>query len=80
MNAVKIIINELGLIKNQEAILSPIMIFTGNSNVGKSYANYLMYYFFSSFTEGNLRAFSKKNDVPKELASLFSNMSAYKNN
>ncbi len=137
MNVVKVTINELGPIKNQEVTLSPIMIFTGNSNVGKSYVNYLMYYFFSAFTEGNLRALiepkikedtkgnfsftlsieeirlwlnlraqdfmrmflgdnnlicdanfelqvdsfdnikivSKKNDVPKELANPFSNMS-----
>ena len=59
MNTVKVTINEFGLIKNQEVTLSPLMIFTGYSNVGKSYVNYLMYYFFSAFTEGRMKTLVK---------------------
>lgn len=51
---IKVIINEFGPIKNTEITFAPMMIFTGNSNLGKSYVNYLIYYFVSSFTEGRL--------------------------
>lgn len=51
---IKVIINDFGPIKDTEIIFAPMMIFTGNSNMGKSYVNYLMYYLVSSFTEGRL--------------------------
>ena len=51
---IKIIINEFGPIRNAQIALAPMMIFTGNSNLGKSYVNYLVYYFLSSFTENRL--------------------------
>lgn len=47
----KIKINEFGPIKNTEISFAPLMIFTGNSSLGKSYINYLIYYFISSITE-----------------------------
>lgn len=51
---IRIIINEFGPIRNAQIALAPMMIFTGNSNLGKSYVNYLVYYFLSSFTENRL--------------------------
>ena len=54
MKQIKLIINEFGPIKNQIIQIAPFMIFTGFSNLGKSYVNYLMYYFFSAFTEGRI--------------------------
>ena len=54
LSDIKITINEFGPIRNAHITLAPMMIFTGNSNLGKSYVNYLVYYFFSSFTENKL--------------------------
>lgn len=50
MQDIKLVINEYGPIRNAELDFAPMMIFTGNSNLGKSYVNYLWYYFMSSFT------------------------------
>ena len=55
MNTIKIIINKFGPVENQVITLAPLMIFTGKSNIGKSYVNYLVYYFFSAFTEGRIQ-------------------------
>ena len=43
------------------------MIFTGSSNLGKSYINYLTYYFVSSFTEGRMDdLYAKRIDTDAE--------------
>ena len=55
MDTIKITINKFGPVKNQVITLAPLMIFTGSSNIGKSYINYLVYYFFSAFTEGRIQ-------------------------
>lgn len=57
-------INRFGPIKDQTVALAPFMLFTGNSNMGKSYVNYLCYYVIKFFTtslsnsifEGKLKA------------------------
>lgn len=54
---IKLFINEYGPIKNAELSFAPMMIFTGDSNLGKSYVNYLWYYFMSSFTSMVLSEF-----------------------
>jgi len=41
---IKIKIKKCGLLENVEIELAPFMIFTGKSNLGKSYTNYLVYY------------------------------------
>lgn len=51
MQNIKLVINEYGPIRNAELDFAPMMVFTGNSNLGKSYVNYLWYYFISSFTQ-----------------------------
>lgn len=43
-------INEYGPIKNAELKFFPMLLFTGNSNLGKSYINYLFYFLMRSFT------------------------------
>ena len=64
---VKIKIKEFGPIRDAEVMLAPLMIFTGNSNLGKSYVNYLMYYFISSFTEGQISGlYDKRLDIATE--------------
>lgn len=69
---VKIKIKEFGPIKDAEIMLAPMMIFTGNSNLGKSYVNYLMYYFISSFTEGQISGlYDKHLDTVPEGKQMF---------
>lgn len=65
MKKIEIIINEFGPLSNQTITLAPFMIFTGKSGLGKSYANYLTYYFFSSFTEGRLQGLVE-NKIKKD--------------
>lgn len=50
MQDIKLVINEYGPLKNTELSFAPMMVFTGDSNLGKSYVNYLWYYFMASFT------------------------------
>ncbi|MCM1109253.1 MAG: AAA family ATPase [Clostridium sp.] len=50
MQDIRLVINEYGPIRNAELQFAPMMVFTGNSNLGKSYVNYLWYYFMSAFT------------------------------
>jgi len=49
MEIIKIKINELGSIRNSEIEFSPLMIFSGESSVGKSYTAFLVYHFTSLF-------------------------------
>lgn len=50
MNKVVIKIKELGPVKNQEIELKPVLLFTGESSLGKSYVNFLAYYLFYVFS------------------------------
>lgn len=43
---IEIKIKKFGPVKNTTIRLSPLTIFTGESNLGKSYVNYLVYYIF----------------------------------
>lgn len=47
MKKIRIHISKLGPIVDQEIQLAPFMLFTGDSNLGKSYTNYLCYYLFN---------------------------------
>ncbi|OFX23899.1 MAG: hypothetical protein A2033_15800 [Bacteroidetes bacterium GWA2_31_9] len=49
----KIKINSLGPIRDSEIEFSPFMIFTGESNTGKSYSAFLVYYVLKMFIEGD---------------------------
>lgn len=57
MKKLKIHINTLGPIKNAYIELAKVMIFTGASNLGKSYTNFLTYYVFNLFSSDRLKDF-----------------------
>lgn len=57
MKDIIIHIHKFGLLKDVDIQLAPFMIFTGQSNLGKSYANYLVYYFLDALI--NLTGFSE---------------------
>ena len=46
MRPIKIHINRLGLIRDADIELSPLMVFSGESGLGKSYVAILCHYFF----------------------------------
>ena len=57
MKEFRIHIEELGTIKDADITLAPVMIFTGASNLGKSYTNFLTYYIFNLFSGDRLKDF-----------------------
>lgn len=57
MKNLNIYIEQLGPIRNTDIKLAPVMIFTGASNLGKSYTNFLVYYVFSLFSGNRLNSF-----------------------
>lgn len=60
MKDFKIHIVELGPIKDATIQLAPLMIFTGESSLGKSYVNFLSYYVFDFFGNNGLARFLKR--------------------
>jgi hypothetical protein len=54
---IKIHINHFGPLDNVDLSLAPLVIITGKSNLGKSYANYLIYYFMFSILDSKLYDF-----------------------
>lgn len=54
INDIAIKIKRFGPLEKVTFKLAPMMIFTGKSSLGKSYANYLVYYFMSSICNGRL--------------------------
>lgn len=54
INDITIKVLRFGPLENISFKLAPMMIFTGMSSLGKSYANYLVYYFMSSVCNGRL--------------------------
>lgn len=57
MKKLTIDIEKLGPIQNAAIELAPVMIFTGASNLGKSYVNFLTYYVFNLFSSKRLEGF-----------------------
>ena len=57
MKKLTIDIEKLGPIQNAVIELAPVMIFTGASNLGKSYVNFLTYYVFNLFSSKRLEGF-----------------------
>ena len=75
MKKVVININELGPVKEQVIELKPVMLFTGESGLGKSYVNFLTYYLFYVFSSERMHDYilEKINvDVNKEKEFSFS--------
>lgn len=46
MKCIKVRIDQLGRIRNSEILISPLMVFSGESGLGKSYLALLCHYFF----------------------------------
>lgn len=57
LNDLTIKVRRFGPLENVSFKLAPMMIFTGKSSLGKSYANYLVYYFFHMVCNGKLKDF-----------------------
>lgn len=57
MKRISIHIEKLGPIRNADIELAQLMLFTGASNLGKSYTNFLTYYVFSTFANNRIYKF-----------------------
>lgn len=57
LNDITIKVRKFGPLENVSFKLAPMMIFTGKSSLGKSYANYLVYYFLFMVCNGRLQDF-----------------------
>lgn len=85
INDITIKVHRFGPLEDVSFKIAPMMIFTGMSSLGKSYANYLVYYFLLNVCNGYLRDFLKANiDFGKERQQLvfdidvfFSQLSAH---
>lgn len=53
-------IHEFGPLREQLIEFAPFLVFTGNSGLGKSYANYLVYYMMRSLTSETLQPLLSK--------------------
>lgn len=62
MNTVKIIINRLGAVRNSVVELKPLMIFSGESGLGKSYVAILVHYVYKLLSESRLQNFFLANE------------------
>ena len=59
-NDITIKVHRFGPLEDVSFKLAPLMIFTGMSSLGKSYANYLVYYFLSTVSNGSIRSYVKE--------------------
>lgn len=57
MKPIKISINRLGAVQNSTLELKPLMIFSGESGLGKSYVAILVHYFYKLLAESRLQGF-----------------------
>lgn len=72
LHDIKVKVKHFGPLENVEFSLAPLMLFTGNSNMGKSYANYLVYYFFRFMHKGGLYDFIINKVADSENNEIFS--------
>ena len=61
MNAIRIHINELGAVRNSVVEVKPLMIFSGESGLGKSYVAILVHYVYKFLSENRLQEFFSSN-------------------
>ncbi len=61
MQTVKIHIRQLGAVRNSEVELKPLMIFSGESGLGKSYVAILVHYVYKILSENRLQNFFVAN-------------------
>lgn len=69
MNNLELVIKKLGPVKDTKIEIAPVMIFTGASNLGKSYVNFLTYYVFNVFSSNRLTNFLHTK-VPDEMTEI----------
>ena len=62
MKEIKINIKELGAVRNSIIELKPMMIFSGESGLGKSYVAILVHYFYKLLAENRLQGFFDAED------------------
>ena len=69
MKSVKINIKKLGAIRDSELYIKPLMIFSGESGLGKSYAAFLVHYFYVILLTQRLKLYfsERKYDFSKIL-------------
>ena len=76
MKSIKIQINRLGAVQNSTLELKPLMIFSGESGLGKSYVAILVRYFYKLLAESRLQGFFNAegwdydNCIPSEIVNL----------
>lgn len=64
MKCIKVRIDQLGRIRNSEILVSPLMVFSGESGLGKSYLALLCHYFFELLINtSRLNHFFVDNDI-----------------
>ncbi|GAB6394869.1 MAG: AAA family ATPase [Bacteroidales bacterium] len=68
MHPVKFKITELGAVRDSELELSPLMVFSGESGLGKSYVAFLIHYLYVLLTGNRLNNFCKQYDLKVLLA------------
>ena len=66
INDITIKVNHFGPLEGVSFKLAPMMIFTGMSSLGKSYANYLVYYFMSAVCNGKFYDIVKDDENIEE--------------
>lgn len=66
MANIDIHIMELGPVRDCDMILAPVMLFTGKSNMGKSYVNFLAYYVYNLFSNHRFDSFIT-NKIPVDM-------------
>ncbi len=61
MNQIRVHIKELGAVRNSVVELKPLMIFSGESGLGKSYVAILVHYVYKMLSENRLQGFFSTN-------------------
>ncbi|WP_163210677.1 AAA family ATPase [Bacteroides sp. 519] len=75
MKNIKFNIKKLGAIHNSTLELSPLMVFSGESGLGKSYAAFLVHYLYILLLTDRMRHFFKKEEI--DLNSLIQGKGAH---
>lgn len=74
MKPIFINITKLGAIRNSQIELKPLMIFSGESGLGKSYAAFLVHYVYQILTSDRLEQFFIDNNI--DLRDIFEHKSS----
>ena len=62
MKNIRIQIKELGAVRASTLELKPLMVFSGESGLGKSYVAILVHYFYKLIAESRLQGFFETGD------------------